>query len=159
MNREIVVVIGLAMLVAGLAGCASHTAGDLQVSNMPATAASDRVLGEELVRVLWADFKAGKIAALEEMMPPGFQSVHEDGSRDRAQQLELLVGLSLGEYQLSDYCVTCPGDVMIVTYKVTVAETIDGRRLARKPAARMSVFQLQNGEWKWIAHANLRALD
>ena len=115
-------------------------------------------LGEQLVRQLWADMKARNIEAIEKMIAPGFQSVHEDGSRDREAEIELIKGLDLGEYTLSDFVVTENGPVIVVSYFVSVEETIEGESLSTEPAARLSVWLNTNGVWQWIIHANLKQL-
>ena len=124
-----------------------------------AVSAGDRSLGEQLVHQLWADVKAGNVKALEKMMSPGFQSMHEDGARDRTGELQILKGVNLGDYTLTNLKVTQNGPVIIVTYFVSVEETIKGKRLpATKPAARLSAWLKTDSGWKWIIHANLRSL-
>ncbi len=117
-------------------------------------------LGEKLVRQLWADMKAGNVEVIEKMMAPGFQSIHEDGSRNRKEELRLIKGLNLGKYTLTKFKVTQNGPVITVTYLVSVEETIKGKRLpATKPAWRLSAWLKTDSGWKWIIHANLRSLN
>ena len=116
-------------------------------------------LGERLVRHLWADIKAGNVEALENVTAAGFQSIHEDGSRNRKEELQLIKGVNLGEYTLSSFKVTQNGPVIVVTYFVSVEETIGDKRLpGTKPAARLSAWLKTDDGWKWIIHANLRSL-
>ena len=122
--------------------------------------AGERSLGEKLVRQLWADAKAGNVEALEKVMAQGFQSIHKDGARDRKGELQLIKGVNLGKYTLTNLKVTQNGPVVIVTYFVSVEETIKGKRLsATKPAARLSAWLKTDSGWKWIIHANLRSLN
>jgi len=122
--------------------------------------AGEGSLGEQLVRQLWADMKAGNVETLEKMTAPGFQSIHEDGSRNRKEELRLIKGAKFGGYTLSNFKVTQNGPVIIVTYFVSVKETIKGKRLsATKPAARLSAWLKTETGWKWIIHANLRSLN
>ena len=95
------------------------------------------------------------MSALEKKIAPGFQSVHEDGTRSREEELKLLQELNLGEYTLSDLKVTQVGPVIIVSYFVSTEETIEGKRLSTSPAARLSIFLKTDSGWQWIAHANL----
>ena len=121
--------------------------------------AGERSLGEQLVHQLWADVKAGNVEALEKMMSPGFQSMHEDGARDRKGELQILKGVNLGNYTLTNLKVTQTGPVITVTYFVSVEETIKGKRLpATKPAGRLSAWLKTDSGWKWIIHGNLRSL-
>jgi len=133
-------------LLAGLAGYAGRAA------------AGDKGDGEALVRQAWKLMKANDVKAVGELMAPGFQSAHADGARDKAAELKLIAGLKLGDYELTGFRSTRSGATLVVTYQVAVSETIDGKRRDKKPAARMSVFSRIDGTWKWVAHANLRAL-
>jgi len=54
--------------------------------------------------------------------------------------------------------VTHVGPVTIVSYFASAPETIEGKRLSIKPAARLSVFLKTDSGWQWIAHANLNPL-
>ena len=116
--------------------------------------------GEKLVRQLYEVVKAGNMEALKKMMAPGFQSIHEDGSRNRKEELQLIQKANIGKYTLSNLKVTQNGPVVVVTYFVSVEETIIGKRLpATKPAARLSAWLKTDSGWKWIIHANLRSLN
>lgn len=120
--------------------------------------AAEFTLGKKLVRQLWADMKAQNMETVKKMIAPGFQSVHEDGARDRDAEIKLIRGLNLGEYTLSNFKVTRNGPIVIVTYFVSVRETIKGKRLSTKPAARLSAWLKTGSGWQWIAHANLKPL-
>jgi len=114
--------------------------------------------GEKLVRQVWSDMKAGNIEAIESYTPQGFQSVHQDGSRNREQELKLIRGLHLGDYTLSHFTVTQNGPVLVTSYFVSVAETIDGIRLSSEPTPRLSIFLKTNSGWQWITHGNFKLL-
>jgi hypothetical protein len=114
--------------------------------------------GERLERQMWADMKAKNWAAVEGRIAPGFQSAHPDGTRTRAQEIALIKGLSLGAFTLKDFKVTKNGGDLIVSYWISVEETIDGKRLTGKPAMRLSIWQKGPNGWQWIAHANLKPL-
>ncbi len=111
--------------------------------------------GEALVRQFWADMKARDIEAVEAMLAPDFQSVHADGARDRAGELALIQRLDLGAYELSDFTTTASNDAMIVSYKVSTREDIDGKEQAPKAVPRLAVFQKTAAGWHMIAYANL----
>jgi hypothetical protein len=113
---------------------------------------------EKLERQMWADMKAGNSAALEARLAPAFQSVHPDGARGKAAELALMKGLKLGDYTLTGFKVTRNSNQIIVTYSVSVAETIDGKRTTTAPAMRQSVWAKNGNRWQWIAHANLKPL-
>lgn len=122
-------------------------------------ACREEVDGIKLVNDLWVAMKDADVAAVEGMIADGFQAVHSDGANDREGELELIRNLALGDYTLTDLRITRQGPALIATYHVSVEETIEGRRLSSKPAARMSVFVRTPDGWKWLAHANLKSLD
>ncbi len=121
-------------------------------------AATEKSLGEKLLFQLWSDMEKSDMEAIEKTISKGFQSVHQYGASDYEQEIELIKGLKLGEYSLTDIKVTQDGPVIVATYFVSVEETIDGKRLSKEPAPRMSVFLKTDSGWKWIAHANLKPI-
>jgi hypothetical protein len=123
------------------------------------TMSVDAVEGEQLERQIWSDIQAKNWAAVEAGIAGGFQSVHPDGARDRDAELALIKGLDLGDYSLQGFKVTRNNDDLIVSYWISVQETIDGKRLSSKPAMRLSVWeQNASGGWQWVSHANLNPL-
>jgi len=115
-------------------------------------------LGQKMTEDVWVLMKAGNVDQLKEMMADGFQSLHQDGSRNLDEQLALIAGLSLGEYKLTDFKVTMAENTIVATYFVSVRETIDGERLDSEPAPRMTVFVKVGDNWKWLAHVNMKPL-
>jgi len=125
---------------------------------LPATAEDDQALGKLLVENFFALVAAKDWKVLERHLAPCFQSAHSDGSRGRAQEMSLLNKLNLGEYKLADFKTTRKGDIVVVTYSVSVAETIKGKRTNKAPAPRLSVFSHTKATWQILAHANLKPL-
>lgn len=117
---------------------------------------TDKNLGEKLVKNVWENFKNKQYDSLEKMMANEFQSVHDFGAKNKDEELQLIKGLDISSYVLSDINITQNGSVIVTTYKVSVEETINGERLSKDPASRLSVFAEIAGKWKWIAHANLK---
>ncbi len=99
------------------------------------------------------------ITEVEKTISPGFQSVHQDGARNRDQEIELIKELNLGQYNLSDFTVTQNGPVIVTTNLVSADETIDGEHLSGGTAPRLDVFLKTDSGWQWIAHANLTSLE
>jgi hypothetical protein len=114
-------------------------------------------LGEQLETQMWKYLKANDIENIEKMIAKGFQSIHEFGANNRAEELELIKKLDLGKYKLTNFKVSQNGPVIVVTYFVSVEETIKGKRLTKEPAPRLSVFLKTPEGWKWISHANLKS--
>lgn len=114
------------------------------------TPGQDAVLGEKLVREIFTSPSSIKLAK-------GFQSVHENGVRDRDAEARMLQSIKVSNYTLSNFKVTRETNILIVTYTFTGHEIIDGRKMDGKPAPRLSVFINTGKEWQWLAHANLIA--
>lgn len=114
----------------------------------------EEVDGEAMVRELWDAMQSANIDYLDDLLDPAFQSVHQDGARDKSEELELLKKLNMGEYELTDFIVTRNNNTLNVTYFVNVTETIEDETYTRK-SARLTVFSKTPQGWKWIAHANL----
>jgi Domain of unknown function (DUF4440) len=110
--------------------------------------------GEKLERRMASDIQAKNWKAVEAKIADGFQSLHPDGVRDRAGELALLKGMNFGAFTLDNFKSTTIGDNIIVTFTMTVAETIDGKQLPAKPAYRLSVWKKGVNGWQWISHAN-----
>ena len=119
---------------------------------------TETIDGEKLERQLWADIKAQNWTSVENRIAPEFQSVHEDGMRDREKEIKLIKCLNLGDYSLSDFKSTKNGPVIVVSYSASVEETIEGQHLSTKPSERLSVWLKTEKGWQWITHANLNRM-
>ena len=122
---------------------------------MDGTIASE---GEQLYRSLIAEITACNWHAVEAMFAPGFQSVHSDGARDRATEIQTIVLEKIAKCTLSNFKVTQSGDCLVVTHMQSVEETIDGKRLPVEPSPRLTVWMKNQGKWQMITLANLRPL-
>ena len=107
---------------------------------------------------MWEDIKAKNWKAVEDKIAEVFQSVHPDGARDRANEISLIKNLSVGQVEFNDFRSTMSGDNIVVTYMISVQETIDLERLPTKPTPRLSVWKKGTDGWQWICHANLNPI-
>jgi hypothetical protein len=114
--------------------------------------------GEKMEKQMWEDIKAKNWKAVESKIAEGFQSVHPDGARDRANEISLIKNLKVGQIEFNDFRSTMNGDNIVVTYMISVQETIDLEQLPTKPAARLSVWRKGAAGWQWICHANLNPI-
>ena len=114
----------------------------------------DDVDGEALVREVWQAMQTTNMDFIENILAEGFQSVHQDGYRDRQGEIDLIKNLNMGDYVLDTFTVTKNMNTMNVSYFVNVEETIDGITM-KKRSARLSVFSKTPEGWKWMSHANL----
>jgi hypothetical protein len=114
--------------------------------------------GEKMEKQMWEDIKAKNWKAVESKIADGFQSVHPDGARDSADEISLIKNLKVGQVEFNDFRSTMNGDNIVVTYMISVQETIDLEQLPTKPAPRLSVWRKGSGGWQWICHANLNPI-
>jgi hypothetical protein len=115
--------------------------------------------GEQLEREMWSDLKSLNLDLIEKKIAPEFQSIHNDGPRNRSEELHLIKNLKLENYNLTNFKTSQQGDTIIVTYTTSGDEHIDNRQLPRGSSSRMSIWKKnKNNQWQWIAHANLASL-
>jgi len=107
---------------------------------------------------MWEDIKAKNWKAVEGKIADGFQSVHPDGARNRANEISLIENLNLGQVEFNNFKSTTSGDDIVVTYMISAQETIDLERLATKSTPRLSVWKKGASGWQWICHANLNPI-
>jgi hypothetical protein len=132
------------------------TVGLLTLTAMPIF--SEISLGEKLESQMWENIKHRNYTAIEASISKDFQSVHSFGALNREAELELIKDLYIGTYEISKTRVTENGDSIVVTYFISVKEKIDNKQLSNKPAPRLSVWKKIDGNWQWIAHANLNEI-
>ena len=113
---------------------------------------------EKMEKQMWEDIKAKNWKAVESKIAEGFQSVHPDGARDRADEISLIKNLNVGQVAFNDFRSTMSGDNIVVTYMISVQETIDIERLPTKATPRLSVWKKGTQGWQWICHANLNPI-
>ncbi|NGP89643.1 nuclear transport factor 2 family protein [Fodinibius halophilus] len=148
-NRALFFIISLILLATTFIGCEQKN---------KTTAEPPEADGVQLEKQVWKAMANTNISWLKEHIDENFQSVHSDGSRGRMAEIKLIEGLKLGEYELSNFTTTKKNDQLIVTYTVSVTETIKGKRTSSEPAPRLSVWTWEPADnmWQWTAHANLK---
>ncbi len=151
-NKSLVFIISL-LLLAGI------TIGAMELTETPTKA--PEADGEQLEKRIWKAMANTNMSWVKDHVASSFQSVHSDGARDRSGELKLIKGLNLGEYELRNFKTTQVDGQIIVTYSVSVMETIAGERTSSDPAPRLSVWTWQPDDevWQWTAHANLKPLQ
>ncbi len=115
-------------------------------------------MGKKLLERFWMAVKNNDMNSIDQILAPGFQSVHQYGSGDRRNELELIKKLHIDSYTLTKIKVTRNGPAIVITYFVSVEETIKGKRLSKTPAPRMTVFVETEAGWQLTAHANLKPM-
>src|SRR5437867_11929779 len=110
--------------------------------------------GEKMEKQMWEDIKAKNWEVVESKIAEGFQSVHPDGARDRANEISLIRNLNVGQVEANDFWSTTSGDNILATYMISAQERIDLEQLPTKPAPRLSVWKKGASGWQWTRHAN-----
>ncbi len=141
--RLVLILVPLCLLLMVCAGRAADKATDSATE------------GERLVRRIFTLFQGQHWSELDEVLAPGFQSIHQDGIRDRDEEMRYLMGRRLSSFSLADFKTTMNGPVMIVTYTATIQESVGDKRSSTAPSQRMSVFVNTHRGWRWVAHASL----
>jgi len=77
---------------------------------------AEMTLGEILVRQLWTDMKETDMKAINETISEGFQAVHQYGTNNRQQEIELISKLRLGDYTLSRHQNNSKDPLIVATY-------------------------------------------
>lgn len=129
------------------------------LSLVPFCASEEVSQGEALVRDLWKNVHEGNWAQIEKDMAPEFQSVHEDIARNGAEEMELLKGLNIDQYELSYIKTTQTDSLIIVSYRVMTEENVGALDLPTRAAMRLSGWIKTPEGWKWAFHANLNPLQ
>ena len=122
--------------------------------SLPFFANATQEEAETLERQMWEYIKNHNWEGLDSRIAPFFQAGQFDGFRNKEQYINRAKTLNLTDFTISDFTVTEGPETMIVTYNITAAETIGGKRLSTK-AGRLSVWQRYHNNWQWIAHAIL----
>jgi hypothetical protein len=155
-THPIVRTLSQVLLAASLVGTAAAGAA---WSAMPQRKQATVPLGESLERSMWKAMAGRDLQAVESMLAPGFLSIHEDGTRDRSQEISLIANLDLGDYTLTEFRETREGASIVVCYFVETAETLDGERIPKRKSARSSVWVMTPNGWQWVHHANLNPMQ
>jgi hypothetical protein len=115
---------------------------------------AEQAQGEALEKEMWEYIKGQKWDELEKKIAPYFQAVEFDGAHSKEQYLIRAKKLNISDYKMNEFIVTEGPGLKVITYSVEVSETIEGKRITAN-AERLSVWQENNGNWQWIAHAIL----
>lgn len=110
--------------------------------------------GETLERQRWEYVKNKNWTAVESMIAPYFQLAFYDGARNKDQYVIMAKTANIQDYTLSNFNVTEGPNTSIVTYDISLAETVEGKRITSK-ATRLSVWENNNNKWLLIAHSIL----
>jgi hypothetical protein len=110
--------------------------------------------GETLERQMWENIKNQNYEAVKANISDIFQGIDFSGAISSKTHFDQIKSFSISDYSLSNMKVTSNSNAIVVTYEVNVAEQLEGKPISSN-MPRISIWQNENGVWKWIAHANL----
>jgi hypothetical protein len=129
---------------------ASVAAGCSNETELADPAATGRELVTEFLTLLGTEEAAG----LDDFLAEGFQLQRADGTgATRAEYLDnhaVVESFTIGESLIA----VQQDDLLTVRWSVVVDETVEGTEFSSDEAPRLSVFVLEDGDWKMLAHAN-----
>jgi hypothetical protein len=113
--------------------------------------------GQALVQRFFTLLRNQDRKGLNVLLASNFQSVRANGSvQDKASYL--IDPPKVGGFRISKLRGTQGNGVLVVSYRLSVIETIGGVKQPGKPAPRLSVFHREKGAWRLAAHANFGAI-
>ncbi len=139
--------LGVALVAAGWTGAASS----------PPRPGDPTAQGAALVQSYFSLLSAGDVEGLDALLAPGFQAVRANGDV-QAKASYLANPPQVGDFTITAVKGTKTDGVLVVSYRVTVTETIGGVEQPTGPAPRLSVFQWEKGAWRLASHANFNAI-
>ena len=132
-------------------------------SVVPAGARSDAAdlqpTAEKAIEAFLAAIMTGESDQVAAVLAPPFQLIRTDGTVHTAETYPDSALPVIAEMPvIGNLTVTADGDLMVATYTLEAAETVDGATMATG-APRMTVFRKNGDDWAVVAHSNLSSLS
>lgn len=119
--------------------------------------ANPRSQGRVLVQRFFTLLREEDSSGLNALLAPSFQVVRANGGvQNKASYLA--DPPKIDRFRITKVKGTRNAGALVVSYQLTVIETIGGIDQPTKPSPRLSVFHRQNGAWRLVAHANFNAI-
>jgi hypothetical protein len=117
----------------------------------PVSKWADATGGEGLERSFWNEVKSKNWNELERHIAANYVCITPHGQLDRSTALEHLRQLELSDYSLGELQVELDGDVIVVTYNITMQGAGNAKALPNAPIRMMTIWQQQKRGWTAIA--------
>ena len=112
--------------------------------------------GTELVNRYITLLQEKDVEGLRDFLSDAFMIQRADGSNsEKTAYLQNIP--QIGEFTITDVSALQAADALIVRWSLTVDEVINGQTYSTEPAARLSTFVYQDGDWRLSSHANFNA--
>ena len=109
---------------------------------------------EQFERLLWQEIKAKNWSAVEPRLASTYVAQTSGAWRDRAESMEHFKALDISDFSLGEVEVRPAGADMVVTYKMNLRGSYQGKPLELKDVRMMTVWQQVKGGWVAVAHAD-----
>jgi len=114
----------------------------------------DAMMAKE--KAAWQAFKDKKSDEFKKLLSSDFMGVYSDGIQTLQKELDAMQKWDMKSFSLSDFDLVTPdADTAVVTYKVTVEGTSEGKDASGSYYAG-SVWHMKNGEWRAVFHTNAK---
>lgn len=122
---------------------------------LPASASAQRPgpLGRQLVRRFLNDLQRTNRADLRRFLSPAFQLQRADGSHQTKPDV-IKNPTKIRSYTLRGFQVTTDANALVVTFQLSVNETINGKPFKTGFAPRIATFVSLAKGWQLIEYAN-----
>lgn len=114
----------------------------------------DAIIAKE--KAVWQAFKDKKADDFKKSVSADVVAVYADGIMNMQNELDAMSKTEMKSFSLSDFnVVMTDADTAIVSYKAKVESTSEGKDNSGNYNA-VSVWQLKNGQWQAICHADMK---
>ena len=115
----------------------------------------DALIAKE--KAVWQSFKEKKADDFQKLVASDVVAVYADGIKNMKNELESMSKTNIKSFSLSDFNLVNPdNDTAILTYKAKVETSINGKDESGDYNC-LSVWNMKNGDWKAVAHADMKA--
>jgi hypothetical protein len=114
----------------------------------------DTMMAKE--KAAWQAFKDKKSDEFRKVLHADFMGVYADGIQTLQKEMDSMKKWDMKSFSLSDFNLVMPdADTAVVTYKVTIEGTSEGKDASGNYNAG-SVWHMKNGEWHAVFHTNTK---
>jgi len=107
-------------------------------------------------KAAWQAFKDKKADDFKKLLSPDFMGVYSDGIQTLQQEMDSMQKWDMKSFSFSDFNLVIPdADTAVVTYKVTIEGTSEGKDASGTYNAG-SVWKMKKGQWHAIFHTNTK---
>src|SRR5262249_8631533 len=123
----------------------------------PAKSTSNETAITDLEKSAWEAYKNKQGDAYKKLLSKDYYGTYAEGIKDLDREVADMAKSDLREYSFADVKVVFPSaDVAVMTYKVTMQATSDGRDVSGTYNSQ-SVWIKKAGKWVGVSHTEVKA--